>query len=62
MAEKVQVKLAEISETVVSIQNQDATLFDHLIEIDEEKSERYRRLQRDFQRMQNELLDLIKEA
>jgi hypothetical protein len=58
MAE-VKVKLVEISETVISIQNQDATFYEHLVTLDEEKLEAYKTIQRDFQKMQNELLDLI---
>jgi hypothetical protein len=56
---EIKVKLVEISETVVSIQTSDATLFDHLVKLDERKLEHYRQIQRDFARMQNELLDLI---
>ena len=62
MAEKIQVKLVEISETTVSIQNQDATLFDHLVQIDQEKLDHYKQIQRDFIRMQNELLGLIRNS
>ena len=62
MAQKIQVKLVEISESAISIQNQDATLFDHLVEIDQEKLDRYKQIQRDFIRMQNELNDLIKKS
>jgi hypothetical protein len=61
MAEKIQVKLIEITEVSISIQNQDATLFDYLVEIDRAKLEHYKQIQRDFVRMQNELLDLIKQ-
>lgn len=59
MAEKKQVKLVEITEQIISIQNDDATLSDHLVKIDARKLEHYKQIQRDFQRMQNELLDLI---
>lgn len=62
MAEKIEVKLVEISEAIISIQNQDATLFDYLVQIDWEKLEHYRQIQRDFVRMQNELLDLIEQS
>ncbi len=58
MAE-VKVKLVEISETVISIQNQDASLYEHLVTLDERKLEAYKAIQRDFEKMQNELLDLI---
>ena len=60
MSKKIQVKLVEVSELVISIQNQDATLFDHIIQIDQDKLAHYKQIQRDFARMQNELLDLIK--
>ena len=59
---KVQVKLVEISETVISIQNQNATFYEHLVNLDEQKLESYKAIQRDFQKMQNELLDLINQA
>ncbi len=62
MAEKIQVKLVGISEATLSIQNQDATLFDHLVQIDAEKLEHYKQIQRDFARMQNELLHLIEQS
>jgi hypothetical protein len=57
--EKVEVKLVEISETIISIQNQDATFYEHLVVLDKQKLETYRSIQRDFQQMQNELQDLI---
>ena len=62
MAEKIQVKLVEISETTVSIRNQDATLFDHVVHMDQEKLDHYKQIQRDFIRMQNELLGLIQKS
>jgi hypothetical protein len=62
MAEKIEVKLVEISEATISIQNQDATLFDHVVRIDQEKLDRYKQIQRDFVRMQNELFDLIRQS
>lgn len=58
MAE-VKVKLVEISETIISIQNQDATFYEHLVNLDERQLETYKAIQRDFEKMQNELLDLI---
>ena len=59
MTQEIEVKLAEISEQFLSIQNSDATLYDYLVKIDAAKLEEYRQIQRDFARMQNELLDLI---
>jgi hypothetical protein len=61
MAE-VQVKLVEISETIISIQNQDASLYEHLVILDEGKLEAYKAIQRDFEKMQNELLELVDRA
>jgi hypothetical protein len=61
MRQEITVKIVEISEQILSIQNESATLFDHLVTIDEQKLEHYKQIQRDFQRMQNELLDLINE-
>ena len=61
MGEKVQVKLVEISERIISIQDINATFCEHLITIDASKLEHYKQIQRDFQRMQSELLDLIEE-
>ena len=58
MAKISSVKSVEITERIVSIQNEDAP-FDHLIEIDSEKSEEYKNIQRDFMRMQSELDKLI---
>jgi hypothetical protein len=58
MAE-VQIKLVEISETIISIQNQDATFYEHLVTLDEHKLEAYKAIQRDFEKMQKELLDLV---
>lgn len=59
MAEKNQIKLVEITEPLISIQNDDATYFEHLVEIDAGKLAHYKQMQHDFQRMQNELLELI---
>jgi hypothetical protein len=56
---EVKVKLVEISEVVISIQNQDATVYEHLVTLDERKLEAYQAIQRDFAKMQNELLELI---
>ena len=61
MGEEVHAKLVEFSENIISLQHSDATYFDHLVKIDAEKLEQYRQIQREFQRMQNELQDLIKE-
>ena len=62
MTEEIQVKLVEVTEVVVSIQNQDATLFDYLVEIDKAKFERFKQIQSDFQKMQNELFALINQT
>ena len=62
MAKKNQIKLVEITEPIFSIQNDEATLFDHLVSIDEMKLEHYKQIQRDFQRMQSELLELIEKG
>lgn len=61
MAE-VKVKLVEISETIISIQNEDATFYEHLVTLDEHRLESYKTIQRDFQQMQNELQDLINQT
>lgn len=60
MPKEIEVKLAEISEQCLSIQNRDATLYDHLVILDEGKLERFKQIQRDFMRMQNELQEMIK--
>ncbi len=57
--EPVEVKLAEISEQFISIQNPDATFYDHLVKMDAAKLEEFRRIQTEYARMQSELLDLI---
>ena len=59
MSETTKVKLVEITEQIISIQNADATLYEHLIEIDAAKLERFKQIQNDFLKMQNELSDLI---
>ena len=59
MSEENQVKLVEITEQIISIQNADATLYEYLVEIDKTKLERFKQIQSDFQKMQNELSDLI---
>lgn len=61
MPKEIEVKLVEISEQCLSIQNRDATLYDHLVKLDEGKLERYKQIQRDFMRMQNELQEMIKQ-
>jgi hypothetical protein len=59
MAEQTEVRLVEVYEQVISIQKNDATLFDHLVKIDEGKLEHFKQIQRDFMKMQNELRSLI---
>jgi hypothetical protein len=58
----IQAKLAEISEQFISIQNENALMFDYAIKIDESKLEEYKRIQNDFSRMQEELLKLIRNS
>lgn len=59
MANTVEIKLAEISEPFISIQNEDATLFDYLLEIEPEEFENYKRIQSEFIKMQKKLQELI---
>lgn len=61
MPNQIEVKLAEITEKCLSIQNRDATLSDYVIKLDEGKLERFKQIQRDFMRMQSELQELIKD-
>ncbi len=45
MTKIISVKLAEISEEIISIQSEDATLFDHLVKIDSELLVEYKKIQ-----------------
>ena len=59
MAEEIEIKLVELDEQIISIQNREATFFDHLVKFEKEKLEEFQKIQSDFMKMQNELRSLI---